>query len=162
MNTCPRRIPKNDNVFIIASGSPTVRERIPDDSEYATYVWSFLAPPAISQATPIISARRYEVVRKALDVPRVDSDPDIESTHIMTSLHLDELDDGTLVKTKSKTEVITYKEMPHPGRECPEYCDPKCKKVELENIPNVFQTFMDEEGLNTVYQADDRYYETDD
>lgn len=158
MNTCSkRRIPSSrrnsTNLFVIASGLPGTRENFTDETEYATFVWSFLSPPAISQPTPIIPADRYEVVRKALEPPRVDNESDIESTHIMSTIHFDQLDDGTLIKTKSKTEVIAYRDLPDSARTCPEYCDPRCIKVDLADIPDAYQTFAEEEGLNLDYYA---------
>lgn len=153
MNTC-RRYPniqkksKKDDVFTIVSGAPGARDNFNSDNEFATYIWSFLSPPAISQPTPIISADRYERVRKALEPPRIPADGDCDTTHIKTSIHVDQLDDGTLVKTKSKTEVRTYTNYVDSSKKCEEYCDPKCTHITLGEVPGAFETFLEDEGVD--------------
>lgn len=104
----PSQKKASDNLFVIAVGDASGRDRFSSQKEYNMFIWSFLSPPAISKPTPIIQAERYETVRKALEPLRVDNDPDLKSVHCTSSFHVDQLEDGTLIKTVSKTELKVY------------------------------------------------------
>ncbi|KAL5276331.1 hypothetical protein ACFFRR_001898, partial [Megaselia abdita] len=138
MRFLPNNKKPQKNIIIVDAAVPP--DTFESGNEYKLFIWSFMEPPRVSKPTPIISAERYDRVRRLLDKPPED---EALETHIKTHISLDVLPDGTIIKSKSKTEVRSYDPIAQPPK-LAEYCTPVCDPVMLEQVPCSYERFMDE------------------